>query len=216
MHHPFKFGRAASLGWLGVAAALNGAPAFAHHFMSGATPQTMTQGLMSGLAHPIIGVDHLLFLVAVALLSVLLRPPVRYAAPALFVLGTLVGAAIDTGAGELPGVLPLIEPLVALSVVLGGALLLIRPGVRVSVLAVLFSAAGLVHGYAYAQSIIGAEASALGAYLVGFTLIQYLVIVATMIAAERLGLSVRASRTRQSIGGALALAGTIILFGSLG
>jgi len=216
MTYSFKSSRALTVLSLGAGAALSAAPAFAHHFMGGRAPQTLTDGLLSGLAHPIIGVDHLLFLVAIALLSLLLRTPARYAVPALFVLGTLAGTAMDLGGGAEPAVLPFVEPLVALSVVVGGALLLFRPGVGVTVLAALFSAAGLVHGVAYAQSIVGAEASALGAYLIGFTLIQYLVIVAGTIAAERLGLAARASRTRRGVGGALALAGTFILFGSWG
>ena len=215
MYDSFKSSRALTLLLLGAGAALNAAPAFAHHFMGDKIPQTLTDGLLSGLAHPIIGVDHLLFLAAGALLSLLLRTPARYAVPALFVLGTLAGTAIDLGGGAVAGFLPFVEPLVALSVVVGGALLLFRPDVGVTALAALFSTAGVVHGYAYAQSIVGAEASAVGAYLVGFTFIQYLVIVAGTIAAERFGLALRASRTRRGIGGALALAGTFILFGSL-
>ena len=43
-------------------------PAAAHHFMDGTTPATAAEGLLSGLAHPLIGLDHLLFLMAAATL----------------------------------------------------------------------------------------------------------------------------------------------------
>ena len=38
--------------------------AWAHHFMGGGLPQTFTQGLLSGLGHPVIGLDHAAFIVA--------------------------------------------------------------------------------------------------------------------------------------------------------
>ena len=43
-----------------VFAALTGLtePAFAHHLMGGRTPATFGEGILSGLDHPIIGLDH--------------------------------------------------------------------------------------------------------------------------------------------------------------
>jgi urease accessory protein len=38
--------------------ALLAEPAFAHHLMGGRTPSTFADGLLSGLGHPIIGLDH--------------------------------------------------------------------------------------------------------------------------------------------------------------
>lgn len=35
----------------------------AHHLMDGALPATPWQGLLSGLAHPVVGLDHLAALV---------------------------------------------------------------------------------------------------------------------------------------------------------
>ena len=39
--------------------------AFAHHLMGGEVPTTAWQGLLSGLGHPIIGIDHFAFIVGV-------------------------------------------------------------------------------------------------------------------------------------------------------
>jgi len=44
-------------------------PALAHHVMGGATPVTFGQGFLSGLAHPVIGLDHLAVVVAVGCLA---------------------------------------------------------------------------------------------------------------------------------------------------
>jgi hypothetical protein len=43
------------------------APAAAHHAMGGRTPSTFMEGFLSGLAHPVIGLDHLAFLVAIGI-----------------------------------------------------------------------------------------------------------------------------------------------------
>ncbi len=37
----------------------------AHHPMGGQTPETFSQGLLSGFGHPIIGIDHLAFLIVI-------------------------------------------------------------------------------------------------------------------------------------------------------
>src|SRR5258708_8698214 len=50
-----------------VATLVGIAPACAHHVMGGATPATFAQGLLSGLGHPVIGLAHLAFLLAVGL-----------------------------------------------------------------------------------------------------------------------------------------------------
>ena len=44
-------------------------PALAHHVMGGRMPVTFTDGLLSGLGHPVIGIDHFAAVVAVACLA---------------------------------------------------------------------------------------------------------------------------------------------------
>jgi len=57
--------RQVSLALIAMSAGI--APASAHHVMGGATPATFAQGLLSGLGHPVIGLDHLTFVLAVGL-----------------------------------------------------------------------------------------------------------------------------------------------------
>ena len=47
-----------------AAQASAGGPAFAHHAMDGQMPTSFAQGLLSGLAHPVIGPDHLAFIIS--------------------------------------------------------------------------------------------------------------------------------------------------------
>ena len=75
-------------------------PASAHHVMDGALPSTGWQGLLSGLAHPIIGIDHLAFIIGVGLMAHLAG---RIALlPLLFVVGTVLGCFMHIQGYDLP------------------------------------------------------------------------------------------------------------------
>jgi urease accessory protein len=45
------------------------ASAKAHHVMEGELPNSIVTGFISGVAHPVIGLDHLAFVIAIGLLS---------------------------------------------------------------------------------------------------------------------------------------------------
>jgi hypothetical protein len=64
-------------------------PAFAHHALGGKLPATAWEGFLSGLAHPVIGLDHLAFVVAIGLVAA--GQPWRYGIPLGFVLAGLGG-----------------------------------------------------------------------------------------------------------------------------
>src|SRR5436190_10716383 len=66
-------------------------PALAHHVMGGTTPVTFGQGLLSGLAHPVIGPDHLAVVVAVGCLAAAHRAGTGLVGG--FVLAMAVGVA---------------------------------------------------------------------------------------------------------------------------
>lgn len=157
-------------------------PVLAHHPMGGMTPQTFSQGLLSGLGHPIIGLDHFAFLVVAALLACALKGAARYLAPLAFIGATVAGTVLHLGATNIP----MSETLVALSVVIGGVLALTRSHPGAFVLSAVFAVSGVLHGYAYGESIIGAEAAPLLAYLFGFAAIQYALIVGGVLGLEKL------------------------------
>ena len=80
--------------------ALSALPAFAHHPMGGATPSTMSEGLLSGIGHPIIGLDHLAFVVAMGVAAFLIGS--RFLLPLFFILATIVGTGLHLQAINLP------------------------------------------------------------------------------------------------------------------
>ena len=141
-------------------------PALAHHAMDGETPTTLAQGFLSGLAHPVIGPDHLAFVVGIGILSAFLRR--GWALPAIFLLAGAFGTALHLGGIGVPGA----ELLVALSVLLAGIAVWLNARTPLAIAAVLCGFGGLVHGYVQAESIAGAEPSPLGAYLAGLALVQ--------------------------------------------
>jgi urease accessory protein len=68
--------------------------------------------------------------------------------------------------------LPASELFVGLTTLLIGGLVIARQSMGAGLAALLFAVAGLVHGYALGESIVGAEASPLVAYLLGLLIIQ--------------------------------------------
>src|SRR5215204_274632 len=163
--------------------AATGAGAEAHHVMGGTTPRTLAQGLLSGLAHPVIGLDHLAFTVAAGLLAARLAPPLAQAAlmPLAFLAAGAVGASLHLAGVDLPGT----EIAVALSVLALAGLILSGRTLPALRLAALFAAAGLFHGHALAESIVGAEPAPLAAYFFGLVAVQYAIALAAMLAAPR-------------------------------
>lgn len=157
---------------LGVGCLVMTKPAFAHHLMGGQVPKTAFEGFMSGLAHPILGLDHFAFIVAVGLLAAIARQGMVI--PITFVMAAMAGSGLHLMNVNLPGV----ELLVAGSVLLFGLLLAMDPKWPTGVVAGLTAIAGLGHGYAYGEAIFGAEMSPLVSYLAGFTLIQLLIALA--------------------------------------
>ena len=143
-------------------------PAAAHHVMEGKTPSTFVEGLLSGLGHPIIGIDHLAFLAAIGIAVGFAK--LNLAMPLVFVAASVLGVGLHVKAFNIPAV----ETAIAASVLLAGALVARGGSIQSSVWFVLFALAGVIHGYAYGESIVGAEPAPLWAYLCGLTVIQTL------------------------------------------
>ena len=101
-------------------------PALAHHAMDGATPTTFWHGLLSGLGHPVIGLDHLAAVIAVGCLAAGQRRGVLLAIG--YVAAMVVGAAAHIGEAAVAGA----ELMVALSVVALGLVLLRSRSIRPS------------------------------------------------------------------------------------
>lgn len=160
---PQKFAR---LGFGVVVLALGGAPAYAHHLMGGRTPATFAEGMLSGLGHPVIGLDHFAAVVAVGCLAAAHRSASALAIA--FIVTMIAGVALHLHGATIPGA----EILVALTVLALGALMVLRRGMSTGAALALFAGVGIIHGYALGESIYGAEPTPLYAYLSGLAVIQ--------------------------------------------
>ena len=154
---------------IGISLLVVASPASAHHPMGGKIPSNFFEGFLSGLAHPVIGLDHLAFVVAVGLFAAL--KPQGILMPIFFVLSAMLGTGI-----HLSGVtLPVVELIVSASILLFGILMALKNSPNVLMMVGLSIVAGLFHGYAYGEAIFGAQTTALVAYLAGFTVIQLVI-----------------------------------------
>ena len=180
--------------------------AHAHHAMDNATPATLMQGLVSGLAHPIIGPDHLLFILAMGVACYCFG---RSAATA----GAFIGATVAGTELHLFGVtLAYADAWVAASLIAGGVLLLTAKGFfKSSAVVAFFALAGLAHGYAYGEAIVGAEQTPLIAYLVGFSIVQLALALCGYATARFIDRKRPALPMLKGVGGALSVAGAAFL-----
>ncbi len=188
-------------------AALACAPVFAHHPTGGQLPSTWVNGLLSGLGHPMIGLDHLAFLLALAWLVAKLPLARRVGLSAVFVGGSLLGTALHLQRVNIP----VSELLVALSVVAIGGVLVSRKLPPAGVLGGALALAGVLHGYAYGESIVGAETTPLVAYLIGFAVIQLVLVNAVALLVSRVDLP-RLERGGLVAGVLVAVAGAYFSF----
>ena len=139
-------------------------PALAHHPFEGVEASSLTpvQGLISGLGHPLLGPDHLLFLLALVFLG--LKRPLRWILP-LLALG-LGGSLLSQLVPLAPSFSSIAEVAVALSLAVEG---LIALGLVPA--ALLLPLIGL-HGYLLGSMVVGAEPTPLLAYGAGLLLSQ--------------------------------------------
>ena len=198
------------------------ATAHAHHVMGGQTPATFVQGLLSGLGHPVIGIDHLAFIVAMGVAVGVAG--LSLAIPALFIVASGLGVALHVRGIALPNV----EFIVAVSVLLVGAAIASGRAMRTSGWtpgwtsgwtsgwtwgwAALFAIAGLFHGYAFGESIFGAEPTPLAAYLVGLVIVQGALATGVALIAQR---SSAAAVQPRLAGAAIAGGGIAVFAGQL-
>ena len=143
---------------------LLGSPAFAHHpFGMGDSSQlTGWTGLISGIGHPLLGSDHLLFLLAIAFIG--LKRPTAWILPMLAI--GLGGSLVSQFIPLTDAVAPWAEALVSLSLVVEGLIAL-----SVAPATWLLPLIGL-HGFLLGSTIVGAEPTPLLAYFCGLLIGQ--------------------------------------------
>jgi urease accessory protein len=181
-------------------------PAAAHHPLGGKTPDGWVEGLLSGLGHPMLGVDHLAFIVLIGLVASYLRGGNQVA---FAFAGALVAGV---GVHLLSPNLPMVEVLVAGSTLVAGAALALRPDGSARLWTRCLALAGLIHGYALGEPIAAAPVSATVLYLVGLALTSVAVIMTARWLADRGVMGGRAEGLKVRVaGGAFAALGMLFV-----
>lgn len=114
-------------------------PAFAHEGTG------LAGGFIAGFLHPLLGLDHMLAMVAVGLWGAFLGRPLIVLLPIVFPAMMTAGAGI----GMLALSFPLVEVGIALSVVTLGTAIMFAARAPVAVAAAIVAAFALFHGYAH-------------------------------------------------------------------
>ena len=176
-------------------------PALAHHPLAGAPMETVAHGVLSGIGHPILGFDHLFFIVAIGIAAAYTGR--ARIAPLGYVAGMLAGCGLIMAGVALPAV----ELVIALSLVVAGAVLMSGRALGLAPSMALFGLLGLFHGWAFGETITGQEA-AMGAgvvagYLAGLAVSQWLIAVAAGWAVTRVLGAVRAADMPARLSGAM-------------
>jgi urease accessory protein len=181
--------------------------ASAHHLMGGKIPSTFADGILSGVGHPIIGPDHLAFLVALGIAVGVGR--LSLITPFLFLVAMACGVAAHVGAVNIPAT----ELIVGVSVLIAGVLIALDWRIPASAWAAIFCIAGFFHGYAYGESIYGAEPTPLAAYLVGLVAVQSVLTVGIAFASRAVWTASRMGP--RLVGAAICGVGFTVLVGQI-
>lgn len=187
-----------------VVVVLAATPGWAHHPFEGVEPQdfSLVQGLVSGLGHPLLGTDHLVFLLAIVVMTVLTTR--RWVLPLLASGLAGSGLAVLVVATPEPGLGLALELVVSLSLVAAG---LVHGGwLPAWVLLPLMG----IHGFLLGEPMIGSEPTPLVAYGLGLLLSQgALLLVTTALLARARGILALLQRLRLATTALLVALGAI-------
>ena len=178
--------------------------ALAHHFMDGDTPRFWYEALLSGLAHPVIGFDHLLFVVACGWVAYGFLH--KRWLPFVLIGGTVLGCY----AHGMTVAMIAIESWIAVTLMVMGVLVALSLSLPLALWVSFFAVAGIIHGYAYGETIEGASGFVTLFYVVGFALMQY-AMMALMARAFRHWSELRAVRAGQMGGALLCVWATVMM-----
>ncbi len=180
---------------------LSATPALAHHPLGGMPMETFAHGLLSGIGHPILGFDHLFFVLLVGIAALFTTR--KYMSPAAYIAAMLIGClAMSQGVG-----LPAKEIVIGLSLLVLGGIVLSGRALAFAPALLVFAGFGLFHGSAFGDTLAGQEGGIGGAvligYLIGLGVVQYVIAVGAGWVAEKVWNVSRATDTSARLAGAV-------------
>ena len=171
-----------------------------------AHPGHSGDSLLAGFAHPLLGVDHLLSMLAVGVYAAQGPGRARLALPVVFVLAMLGGAAMAaSGIG-----LPWLEQGIAASMIVLGLLLASAARVHVAAITLLVGVVAVLHGHAHYLE-MGHQSAA--AYAAGFGVAAVVIQAAGLLLSRWLPDSRAGQRSKRVLGGVVAFSGAALLAG---
>ncbi len=182
--------------WIALAAvALFAGSAAAHSLDPGAS------SFSGGLAHPFLGLDHLLAMVAVGLWAAQLGGRAKWAIPAAFVAASAGGAVLAWAGGTLPHA----DAAITLSVLVLGLFVALRQKSTLPAATAIAGAFALFHGFAHGLEMPptawpGWDAAG---FVIGTALLHAAGVVGGMLAR----------RSAPYVGAAIAASGILLLLG---
>lgn len=181
---------------LAIIAVALATPAFAHTGHDG--------GFAAGIAHPLMGIDHVLAMLAVGLWAALRGGHARWAWPLTFVSAMAGGFFL----AQANVAIPMLEQMIASTVILLGAAIALRLSAPIVLGMAIIALAGTAHGFAHGLEVQGA----LFPFASGFalaTLFLHLAGLGMGLAAERL----QSQWAMRAAGTGIAMAGAVLFAG---
>jgi urease accessory protein len=177
-------------------------PAMAH------LRQGQAQGFLTGLAHPVSGLDHMLAMISVGLWGAQLGPPALWLLPVTFPLVMAVGGVLGQVGVRLPGT----EVVVAFSALLLGLMVAVEAKPKLPLAASLVAVFAIFHGHAHTAE-LPPDQSGL-TYSIGFVISTGCL----HISGVTIGLAYKWRAGQLAVrllGAGIAIAGAIVLKGVL-
>lgn len=162
-------------------------------------------GFAHGFAHPLLGLDHVLAMLAVGLWAAQLGGRARWIVPASFIGAMSLGGAL----GAMGFAVPFVEQGILASLMILGVLIASAARLPLSFGAGLVGLFAVFHGFAHASEMPGSDSAAeYGAGFLFATALLHLI----GIAAGSLAQSFARTAALRAAGGAIALAGVLLGF----
>lgn len=182
---------------------------YAHHPLAGMPMSTFAQGLLSGIGHPVIGIDHLFFVIAVGIVAFYSRSALS--SPVFYLVGMLLGISL-----VVVGIhIAYVEVVIALSLVLLGAIIVSGRSMSVVQIGSLLVFLGVFHGYAFGESVVGVESVngfVWAGYLIGLCVIQWLIAISSGYLGSKAWTILESTAVRPRLMGAVTLGVGITFF----
>ena len=175
--------------------------AMAHHPLGGMPMETFTHGLLSGVGHPVLGFDHLFFVVIVGIAAAM--TPTKRIAPAAYIVAMLLGCFLMYAGQGMPAK----EVMIGLSLLVVGSIVLSGRALSLVPMLAVFAAFGVFHGSAFGDSIATQEAAmgtgVLIGYFLGLGVIQYAIAMAAGWVSSHVWKATSASALQPRLAGAM-------------